>query len=156
MALHQYTQTINNHQNKKDGIVITTVSQRKGRSIEENTLVAKTKKAIVERIGHNSCRMTLVEGRNRQIRKMMEALGLRVLRLHRVEFMGIHLTPPLPSSSRKEEERGNTRSRRDNNRAAAGGGGLKRPGDWAYLDEREMNLIENAIRLAEEKNENYR
>ena len=158
MALHQYTQTINNHQNKKDGIVITTVSQRKGRSIEENTLVAKTKKAIVERIGHNSCRMTLVEGRNRQIRKMMEALGLRVLRLHRVEFMGIRLTPPLPSSSRKDEERGNTRSTRDNNRAAGGGGGggLKRPGDWSYLDEREMNLIENAIRLAEEKNENGR
>lgn len=90
----------------------------------------------------------------------MEALGLRVMRLHRVEFMGIRLTPP--SSWRKEEERGDTRSRRDNILAAAAAaaalndGGLKRPGDWAYLDEREMNLIENAIRLAEEKNENAR
>ena len=23
--------------------------------------------------------------------------------------------------------------------------GLKRPGDWAYLDEREMKLVENAL-----------
>ena len=59
--------------------------------------------------------MTLVEGRNRQIRKMMEGLGYKVVKLHRVEFMGIHLT------------------------------GLKGPGDWAYLDEDEMKLIEDAL-----------
>lgn len=95
--------------------------------------------------------MTLVEGRNRQIRKMMEALGLRVVRLHRVEFMGIRLTTSAPSlTSRKEMEHVknyNTAS------AFATDCGLKRPGDWAYLDEREMNLIENAIRIAQEKNE---
>lgn len=134
----------------QDGIVITTISQRKGRSIEENTLVAKTKKAIVERIGHNSCRMTLVEGRNRQIRKMMEALGLRVVRLHRVEFMGICLTTSSSSlTSRTEMEN----VRNHNTASATDYGGLKRPGDWAYLDEREMNLIENAIRIAQGKNE---
>ena len=54
--------------------------------------------------------MTLVEGRNRQIRKMMEGLGYKVVKLHRVEFMGIHLT------------------------------GLRGPGDWAYLNEDEMKL----------------
>ena len=67
--------------------------------------------------------MTLVEGRNRQIRKMMQALGFRVVLLHRIEFMGIHLTK-----------------------------GLGVPGDWAHLDEGEMELVENALRLAQEDN----
>ena len=35
--------------------------------------------------------ITLTEGRNRQIRKMGEALGLLVKRLHRVSFAGISL-----------------------------------------------------------------
>jgi 16S rRNA U516 pseudouridylate synthase RsuA-like enzyme len=34
---------------------------------------------------------TLVEGRNRQIRKMCEALGFEVTSLHRVTFAGISL-----------------------------------------------------------------
>jgi 16S rRNA U516 pseudouridylate synthase RsuA-like enzyme len=101
--------------------------------------------------------MTLVEGRNRQIRKMMEALGLRVVRLHRVEFMGIGLTSTPSSRSSRKEENGNSRNSRVNNLAAAADDGeLKRPGDWAYLDEREMNLIENAIQLARRKDENER
>ncbi len=62
--------------------------------------------------------MTLVEGRNRQIRKMMQALGFRVVKLHRVEFMGIQLD------------------------------GLDRPGDWACLNEGEMQLVLNALRSA--------
>ena len=99
--------------------------------------------------------MTLVEGRNRQIRKMMEALGLRVVRLHRVEFMGIGLTSSPPSRSSRKGESGNLTNSRVNNRAADDDGGL-RPGDWAYLDEREMNLIENAIQLARRKDENER
>lgn len=98
------------------------MAQRKGRSEEENTLVARTKPCEVERLGPSSVRMTLVEGRNRQIRRMMEALGLRVVRLHRVRFMGIRL----------------------------GTNGLKRPGDWARLDEGEMGLVEDAIRSARE------
>ena len=64
--------------------------------------------------------MTLVEGRNRQIRKMMEAIGFTVVRLHRVEFMGIQLS-----------------------------NGLEEPGDWDYLDEEEMNLVEDALRSLE-------
>jgi pseudouridine synthase len=34
---------------------------------------------------------TLIEGRNRQIRKMVEAVGLNVVALHRVSFGGIKL-----------------------------------------------------------------
>ena len=35
--------------------------------------------------------MVLTEGRNRQIRKMAEALGLVVVNLHRTTFAGINL-----------------------------------------------------------------
>ena len=66
--------------------------------------------------------MTLVEGRNRQIRKMMEAIGFRVIRLHRVEFTGIKLSR-----------------------------GLNEPGDWDYLDEEEMNLVKDALRSAQQQ-----
>ena len=48
---------------------------------------------------------------------MMEGIGYKVVKLHRFEFMGIHLT------------------------------GLRGPGDWAYLDEDEMKLIEDAAAL---------
>ncbi len=68
--------------------------------------------------------MTLVEGRNRQIRKMMSAIGFTVVRLHRVEFMGIQLADT-PRSK-----------------------GLNKPGDWAYLDEHEMKLVKRALRGA--------
>ena len=36
-------------------------------------------------------RFTLIEGRNRQIRKMAEAVGLQVVSLHRISFAGITL-----------------------------------------------------------------
>ena len=36
-------------------------------------------------------RFTLTEGRNRQIRRMAEALGLHVVTLHRTSFSGITL-----------------------------------------------------------------
>jgi len=136
----------------RNGIIIKTISQRsssssnndKGR--DKNTLIARTRPCIVTRIiGHDddgssssknnrSCRMTLIEGRNRQIRKMMGALGLTVISLRRIEFMGIQLhtvndsTTAIPSSS-----------------------SLKRPGDWAYLNKDEMKLIEDALWNVAEK-----
>lgn len=70
--------------------------------------------------------MTLVEGRNRQIRKMMQALGFKVVRLHRIEFMGIKLSETSLSK------------------------GLSKPGDWEYLDDEEMKLVTRALRAAEE------
>jgi len=71
--------------------------------------------------------MTLVEGRNRQIRKMMQALGFTVVKLHRVEFMGIHVG----DTSRSK--------------------GLDGPGDWAHLDAAEMKLVEQALQSAAEE-----
>lgn len=104
-------------QRLRDGIVIRTVAQRKHKSLEENTLIAKTKPCKVQRLGPSAVQMTLVEGRNRQIRKMMEAIGFTVVRLHRVEFMGIKLSR-----------------------------GLEVPGDWDYLDKDEMELVKAALR----------
>jgi len=106
-------------QQLRDGIVIKTVAQRDGKI--SPPLIAKTKECKVEKIGPCSCQMTLVEGRNRQIRKMMDALGYNVIRLQRVEFMGIYL--------------GTTEISK----------GLEKPGDWAVLDEHEMQLVREVI-----------
>ena len=62
--------------------------------------------------------ITLVEGRNRQIRKMMQALGYEVVELHRIQFMGITLEP------------------------------LQEAGEWRGLDDGEMMLVENVLHQA--------
>ena len=63
--------------------------------------------------------MTLYEGRNRQIRKMMGALEYTVVRLHRVSFGGIGL------------------------------GVLEGPGDWEYLDEHEMKIVRELLQQSQ-------
>jgi len=87
--------------------------------------------------------MTLVEGRNRQIRKMMQALGLTVVRLHRIEFMGIYL----------EGRGGQGEGEGEGGQGESEGKGLERPGNWAYLDVNEMKLVENALRSAQLEDE---
>lgn len=72
----------------RSGIVITTVAQRDGKS---KPLTAKTKPCIVTSLGLREVEIILQEGRNRQIRKMMAALGYDVLKLHRVGFGQISL-----------------------------------------------------------------
>jgi len=52
---------------------------------------------------------------------MLGALEYTVLDLQRIEFMGIKLQGDGDSS-------------------------LRHPGDWAVLNKREMNLVENALR----------
>lgn len=54
-------------------------------------LTAKTLPAEVTRAGNRVFRITLREGRNRQIRRMCEALGYEVVTLHRERFLGIGL-----------------------------------------------------------------
>ena len=61
--------------------------------------------------GWNALTFVLQEGRNRQIRKMCEVLGLKVRTLHRVGFAGVTLE------------------------------GCRRPGDWAFLTEEELALL---------------
>ncbi|MFA6033551.1 MAG: pseudouridine synthase [Myxococcota bacterium] len=50
-----------------------------------------TRPCVVERLASRRLRMVLTEGRNRQIRRMIEHVGLRVSRLRRIRIMNIHL-----------------------------------------------------------------
>ena len=63
-------------------------------------LDSKTKPCRVERLGPKRFRIVLTEGRNRQIRRMCQAVGYRVITLHRVRIMHITLTG-LPSGAWK-------------------------------------------------------
>lgn len=71
------------------GVVITTTSQRENKK----EITAKTRPCKVTRVGGsaNSRRLEfiLTEGRNRQIRKCCEKVGLTVVNLHRIIFAGI-------------------------------------------------------------------
>ncbi len=78
-------------------------------------LTAPTLPSIVQQTGINSLEITIFEGRNRQIRKMLEVLGYNVVMLHRVEFMKIGLEP------------------------------LQREGDWVELSLEEMRMIDELI-----------
>ena len=104
-------------QQLRNGVVITTIAQRTGTS-RGKTLTASTLPCDVERIPGAKQRgvtMTLVEGRNRQIRKMMAALEYEVVELHRIQFMGITLDP------------------------------LQQEGDWKDLDSAELQLVDDVL-----------
>lgn len=100
-------------QQLREGVVITTVAQRDQKRAQP--LTAKTQPCDVEQLSSTAVQMTLREGRNRQIRKMMGALGYTVRRLHRIRFGEITME------------------------------GLEKPGDWKYLDEDEMEWIRSLV-----------
>jgi 23S rRNA pseudouridine2604 synthase len=52
-------------------------------------LGARTRPCTATRLGPHRFRIILTEGRNRQIRRMCQALGYRVVGLHRVRIMHI-------------------------------------------------------------------
>ena len=112
-------------QQLREGVVITTIAQRDGNRAKPLTAPTLPCKVRVvnssKELNLNSrvLEITLVEGRNRQIRKMMEALGYRVLGLHRNSFMGISLK------------------------------GLDGEGDWSYLSEDEMGIVERVLERVE-------
>ena len=54
-----------------------------------------TRPCKVERLSPTTFRIVLVQGLNRQIRRMCEALGHRVIRLKRVRIMGLELDLPV-------------------------------------------------------------
>lgn len=61
----------------------------------------KTRPAKVERQNKNAFRITLTEGRNRQIRKMVESLGNEVTSLKRMRVMNIKLGHLKPGQARQ-------------------------------------------------------
>jgi len=79
----------------RTGVVITTEAQ--GQHKAARPLTAKTRPCTVTKsdatgfAAGRTVEFTLMEGRNRQIRKMAEAVGLTVVRLHRTSFAGIGL-----------------------------------------------------------------
>jgi 23S rRNA pseudouridine2604 synthase len=100
----------------RQGVVITTVAQRDGK--RPPPLTARTKPCQVQRIHPTSVYMTIIEGRNRQVRKMMGALSYEVTRLERESFAGLTLAP------------------------------LRGPGDWAKLDQQELTMIQSILKRA--------
>lgn len=77
-------------QKLREGVVITTVAQR-DRNIRK-PLTAPTLPCEVERRQGRNIMIRLQEGRNRQIRKMLGALGYTTRFIHRTWFMGINLS----------------------------------------------------------------
>ncbi|GMH61197.1 hypothetical protein TL16_g03207 [Triparma laevis f. inornata] len=83
-----YIVTVNRYIEEEDliqlssGVIITTIAQRDNVKKE---LTAATKECYVERVGSRKFMIVLNEGRNRQIRKMCEALDYRVDALERTE-----------------------------------------------------------------------
>lgn len=76
------------------GVVITTTAQRERGSRPVTSRTRPCKVSSVGRDGRSKgggrrLQVTLVEGRNRQIRKMLRAIGHNVKKLHRSSFMGM-------------------------------------------------------------------
>jgi len=59
-------------------------------------LGSKTKPCRLDRLGPRRFRIVLTEGRNRQIRRMCQALGYRVAALHRVRIMHVTIHGLMP------------------------------------------------------------
>ena len=57
-----------------------------------------TKPCRIERLGPARFRIILTEGRNRQIRRMCQVVGYRVLTLHRVRIMHMTLDGLVPGA----------------------------------------------------------
>ncbi len=65
----------------------------------------KTRPIKIEEAGRKFYRITLFEGRNRQIRKMMDLLGIKVERLLRTEVAGVSLGNLKPGEWRELSEK---------------------------------------------------
>ena len=62
-----------------------------------------TAPARARRLRRNRIELTLHEGRNRQVKRMLEALGHRVTRLHRSAYAGLTLEGLEPGAWRELE-----------------------------------------------------
>ncbi|EED89181.1 pseudouridylate synthase, partial [Thalassiosira pseudonana CCMP1335] len=96
---------------------------REGVPLTAPTLPCKVKAVQLSTLDLSSryLEITLVEGRNRQIRKMLEAIGYRVMELHRKSFMNLTLE------------------------------NLEGEGDWAHLTNREMEIVREVLDRAEQE-----
>lgn len=95
------------------GIVIRTVAQRDGNV--RKPYIGRSLPCKIRRANGMDLVVTLTEGRNRQIRKMLGALGYTARAIHRLSFMGITLS------------------------------GLSSPGETCPLNEEELNIVKSKL-----------
>lgn len=84
------------------------------------TLLLLCRPCKVKQLNDYLLQITIQEGRNRQIRKMLGALDYKVIELQRVDFCGITLH------------------------------GLRGAGDWKRLDAKEMKIVRQILQEKEE------
>jgi len=75
-------------QRLRDGVVISTPVQR---DRVRRIITARTLPCRADKVGPRTLEIVLQEGRNRQIRRMLDHVGYEVTALHRVEVMGLSL-----------------------------------------------------------------
>lgn len=78
------------------------ISERKLNKIKNGLQLEDgvTAPAAAEKISPNSIRLAIHEGRNRQVKRMLAAVGLEVVALHRSEYGGLKLTGLKPGKWR--------------------------------------------------------
>jgi 23S rRNA pseudouridine2604 synthase len=96
----------------RDGVLITTIAQRDRTT---KPITAYTKPCQVNVTSPYTLEITLTEGRNRQIRKMLDVLGYTVIDLHRLAFGPITLQ------------------------------GLAKAGDWSRLQGAELEWVQSLV-----------
>jgi 23S rRNA pseudouridine2604 synthase len=96
----------------RDGMLITTIAQRDRTT---KPITAYTKPCHVHVTSPYTLEITLTEGRNRQIRKMLDVLGYTVVDLHRLAFGPITLQ------------------------------GLTKAGDWSRLEGAELEWVQSLV-----------
>ncbi len=87
-----------------------------------------------------------MEGRNRQIRKMMGALGFTVVKLHRTDFMNIRLSYGTTRNGQSGSNRMDRRQQPHLGDQISSSSDLTRPGDWSFLNDYEMRLVDDALK----------
>ncbi len=79
--------------------------KKMSRGVRLEELDVRTRPCKVELVGKRKFRITLTQGLNRQIRRMCEALGYKVIRLVRIRIMNIELGSLKPGEYRRVSRR---------------------------------------------------
>ena len=81
------------HEKEYDVVVARSISDRALNTMASGVTILgkKTRPAVIRRISSKRFRITLKEGKNRQIRRMVKKTGNQVVRLKRIGFAGVRL-----------------------------------------------------------------
>jgi pseudouridine synthase len=73
---------------------------QRGLLIELEGVRHKTRPSSIKKIGPRFYEISITEGKNRQVRRMIEAVGREVISLHRISVAGLRLDVELPGAWR--------------------------------------------------------